>query len=195
VLDPESLPKTVKVVSEDIYQAMTVNKAGEWRELAQSWDGISDLEIKSHGIFYTNENYNAYLRRLQPSPLVKDFLTRRTASVPWNTAIGVHIRRTDNTKSIEGSPLENFLQRMRDTPETFFIVATDDDAVRKQIQTEFADRCLFVAITLSRKSEEGMIHGVADFFALSKCKELWGSYWSSFSEIAARYGDITLTIV
>lgn len=195
LVDPESLPKTVKVVLEDIYQAKTVNNAEEWKQVARNWDGVSDLEVKSHGMFYTNENYNTHLRRLKPSPQVKEFLGRRTASVPWNIAVGVHIRRTDNKKSIEGSPLENFLQRMRDTPDLFYIVATDDDAVRKQIQTEFADRCLFVAMTLSRKSEEGMIHGVADFFALSSCKELWGSYWSSFSEISARYGDIPLTII
>ena len=125
---------------------------------------------------------------------VKEFLTRRCSSVNWSNAIGVHIRRTDNKKSIQGSPLESFLQTMREQPDAFFVIATDEKQVREHIEKEFAGRSIFPALVLTRRTEEGMIQGVADFFALTKCSKIYGSYWSSFSEIAAEYGAIPLEI-
>jgi hypothetical protein len=195
VLDAESLPKTCKVVPEDLYQAIEVQSSDTWDLLYRRWDQKSDLYLKSYGKFYANAKWEAHLRALKPTRLVKEFLQRRCNDVPWEKAIGVHIRRGDNKKSIEGSPLENFLQKMRENKEAFYVVATDDTKVKEQIISEFGDRCIFPAVTLSRKTEEGMMNGVADFFALAKCVEVWGSYWSSFSEIASVYGNIGLTIV
>jgi hypothetical protein len=115
--------------------------------------------------------------------------------VDWAKAIGVHIRRTDNQKSIEGSPLEGFLQKLRTQSGAFFVIATDDLEVREALAVEFANRCVFPAVVLSRRTEEGMIHGVADFFALTKCSELWGSVASSYTEIAARYGNLAVKLI
>lgn len=195
VIDPESLPKTVKVVPEDIYMAKEVLNMNDWLFVYRHWDQKSDLTIKSYGIFYKNVNWDKYLVALRYTRIVKELLERRCSSVNWSNSIGVHIRRGDNKKSIEGSPLESFLQKMRNNKEAFYVVATDDTKVREQIQLEFADRCVFPAAVLTRKTEEGMIHGVVDFFALSRCTEIWGSYASSFSEIAAKYGGIDLVIV
>ena len=195
VIDPESLPKTVKVVPEDIYMAKEVLTIDGWLFVYRHWDQKSDLHIKSYGIFYRNDNWDKYLRSLKYTRIVKEFLDRRLASVTLQRSIGVHIRRTDNKKSIEGSPLEAFLQKMRDNKDAYYVVATDDTKVREQIQLEFGNHCIFPAIQLTRKTEEGMIQGVADFFALSRCTEIWGSYASSFSELAARYGNIPLTII
>ena len=194
VVDPESLPKTVKVVPEDLWAAKSVQSPEDWSTLDESWDRKTDLNIKSHGIFYKSENFLKHLRAVRPSPFVKETFLRRTANVPWENAIGIHIRRTDNEKSIEGSPTEAFLNHMRELPDSFFVVATDDLKVRESIEKEFLGRCVFPAVVLSRKSEEGMVHGVVDFFALSKCTKIIGSYYSSFSDIASRYGDIPLTI-
>jgi hypothetical protein len=195
VLDPESLPKTVKIVPEDLYMASEVLSQEDWARKEYHWDKTSDLSIKSHGIFFWNDRYDVHLRNLKPSPLVKDFLTRRTASVDWSTAVGVHIRRTDNKKSIEGSPLESFRIKMRSMPQAFFVVATDDTKVKEVLEQEFLGQCIFPATTLTRRTEEGMVHGVADFFALAKCSQLLGSTASSFSEMAAKYGKIECEIV
>lgn len=194
VLDPESLPKTVKVVPEDIYMAKDVLSRETCDTQVFYWDRKSDLNWKSHGIFYSNSKWDTYLRALKPSPYVKEFLQRRTASVVWSNAIGVHIRRTDNKKAIEGSPLESFISKMSDQPDAFFVIATDDKEVRDKLELQFLGRCLFPATSLTRKTEEGMIHGVTDFFALTKCTQILGSTASSFSEIAARYGAIPLEI-
>lgn len=194
VVDPESLPKAVKVVPEDLYMPKEVLSREDWDRLIASWDGRSDLCIKSYGIFYRNEKWTPYLRALRPSPYVKDLLNRRCGSVDWNSVIGVHIRRTDNKKSIEGSPLESFFQRMREA-QGVFVVATDDQEVREMLLKEFGPRCLFPSVALSRRTEEGMISGVTDFFALSKCFKILGSVASSFSEVAAWYGGCELELV
>lgn len=194
VLDAESLPKTVKIVTDDLYMANEVLSQEDSAKVYATWDKTSDLNWKSYGIFYQNSSWNTHLRALRPSRFVKELLDRRCAQVDWLSAIGVHIRRGDNKKSIEGSPLENFLQKMRGNPDAVYVVATDDQKVREELALEFGGRCTFPATVLSRKTEEGMIHGVVDFFALAKCTEIWGSYWSSFSDIAARYGSVDLTI-
>jgi hypothetical protein len=194
VLDPESLPKTVKVVPEDVYMANEVLNPEDMSKAYASWDKTSDLFWKSYGIFYRNASWETQLRNLRPSRLVKEVLDRRCSQVDWTTAIGVHIRRGDNKKSIEGSPLENFLQKMRGNSEALYVVATDDQTVREKLLVEFGSRCVFPAATLSRKTEEGMVHGVTDFFALTKSSMIIGSTASSFSEIAARYGNVELEI-
>ena len=192
VLDAESLPKTVKIVPEDTYMAQEVY---DWDVYYNRWDTKSDIYIKSYGIFYTNAHWNDHLRSIRPSYYVKQLLARRCQMVPWEKAIGIHIRRGDNKKSIEGSPLSGFRQKMRKDITSFFVVCTDDAATKEALMVEFGDRCVFPATVLSRKTEEGMIHGVADFFALTKCTQIWGSVHSSFTEIAARYGNIPFDLV
>jgi hypothetical protein len=194
VLDPESLPKTVKIVTDDLYMANEVLSQEDVKKAYATWDETSDLNWKSYGIFYTNANWTTHLRALRPSRFVKELLDRRCAQLDWTNTIGVHIRRGDNKKSIEGSPLENFLQKMRSNSDAVYVVATDDQNVREELTLEFGGRCVFPAGVLSRKTEDGMVNGVADFFALAKTTEIWGSYWSSFSDIAARYGSVHLTI-
>jgi hypothetical protein len=195
VLYPKSLPQTVKVVTEDLYNPIQVLSREDCDKQLVLWNKESDLVWKSYSIFYTNEKWETHLRNLKASWPVYEFLNRRCRNVNWSTAIGIHIRRTDNKKSIEGSPLESFLTKMRELPDAFFVVATDDLDVKQRIEQEFLGRCVFPAQVLSRRTEEGMLHGVLDFFALSKCSKILGSYWSSFSEIAASYGNIKLTVV
>jgi hypothetical protein len=44
-------------------------------------------------------------------------------------------------------------------------------------------------------TQKGMNDAVLDFMALSRCKKILGSYASSFSELAALYGDLPLEVV
>lgn len=194
VLDPESLPKTCKVTTEDLYMAKEVITVEDYKRAIMNWDKKSDLHWKSYSIFYKNDHWDYHIRNLRPSRSVKEFLDRRCNQVDWSKTIGVHIRRTDNKKSILGSPLESFLKKMEEDKSSSYVVATDDQKVREELISKFGDRCVFPALVYTRKTEEGMVQGVADFFALTKCTEIWGSYASSYSEMAAKYGDISLTI-
>jgi hypothetical protein len=177
-----------------LYQANEVLSREDWDRVYFNWDQTSDLYIKSYGIFYSNDSWDVQLRKLKPSRQVKEFVDRRCATVDWTKTVGVHIRRTDNKKSILASPVEGFLQKMREEDDCTFLLATDDKEVRNTIELEFGPRCIVPAIVLSRKTEEAMIQGVADFFALSKCSKIIGSAHSSFSEIAARYGGVVLYV-
>lgn len=48
---------------------------------------------------------------------------------------------------------------------------------------------------LSRNSVAGMVDGAIDLYCLAATRRIIGSYWNSYSEIAAELGGIDLEIV
>jgi hypothetical protein len=109
-------------------------------------------------------------------------------------AVGVHIRRTDNTKSIFHSPDELFIACLDDLVgrgKKIFL-ATDNESTVRKIKRRYGK----AIITYPKKSklrwrwprpqfdplavEEDLI----DLFLLVRCQYIVGSYWSSFSELA-----------
>lgn len=113
--------------------------------------------------------------------------------------IGVHIRRTDNIDSIRQSPLQAFETKMdnqlKDYPDTTFYLATDDQNVQEAFCKKYGKRMIIRKGTLTRDSKEGIRHAVVELYTLAACREIWGSYYSSFSELAAQIGNKKLTIV
>lgn len=57
------------------------------------------------------------------------------------------------------------------------------DAIITQSDVEFV-----------RNSKEGIECALLDLMALSRCEKIYGSYYSSFSEVAAKWGDKTGSI-
>ena len=112
--------------------------------------------------------------------------------------VGVHIRRTDNAKSIEGSPIESFLQAMAQEvkahPQATFFLATDDTAVKEMLCKRFPKRIFTQSEPASRNTLDGMRNAVVDLWCLSRTSRMIGSYWSSFTDAAAELGQIPLTI-
>jgi hypothetical protein len=155
------------------------------------WLSKSQTPIRSYGHFYQKDSQRwlAWLRRIMPNP---------TIHIPLVTQqrVGVHIRRGDHEKSKRYSPLPAFIEAMQKEPSgTHFIVATDSMAERDALHILFGDRVTFPASSLSRMTQAGMNSAVADFIALSRCLKILGSYQSSFSELAALYGDIPLEVI
>ena len=107
-------------------------------------------------------------------------------------AIGVHIRRTDNAMAIKYSPLELFIERMEDLIEKNdgqrFFLATDDDKTKTYLCNRFGSRVYTRMDIAARADENGVMDAVVDLFMLAGCKMILGSYWSSFSEVAATIG-------
>lgn len=109
--------------------------------------------------------------------------------------VGVHIRRTDQEKSIEYSKTENFIDLMKKefvkNPNVKFYLATDDFEEERTIRKEFPE-CIISNTnrTLSRQSKEGMIDAIIDLYCLASCKKVIGSYWSSFTDVAAAMNNI-----
>lgn len=130
-------------------------------------------------------------------PVVK--LQRRIDAVALQLkqeAVGVHIRRTDNERSIANSPTEAFVERMRREPEsTRFYLATDDEGVKAELRQAFPDRIVVLPRKADRGSQQGMEDAVVEMFALSRCRRVLGSSCSTYSMTAAMLGRIPLETV
>ena len=158
--------------------------------------GRQFYRIKSYSRFHTadEERWLQLLRGLKPHP---DFLVKRNQILGLIAApvVGVHIRRTDNKKSIQFSPSQLFWDAMAAcSPDTVFYFATDDEGERAEAIRRFgADRIIVGYKTiLGRDTMEGGHQGMLDLYCLSTCSKILGSYWSSFSEMAAAWGGVPL---
>lgn len=114
--------------------------------------------------------------------------------------VGVHIRRTDSVKSIATSTTEDFIQKMKEEmeliPDTKFYLATDDEKEEETIRGVFGHKILSLKNkTLDRNSEQGIQDALVDFMCLANTKKIIGSYWSSFTDIAADFYKIPKYIV
>ena len=193
LFDPSSLPSFVTVVPEyPERQRLTQCLSQEDLDKLKEKEGQGVYNLKSYGWFHSSdpERWLKHLRALKPSQYIEE----RLSKLSFDHTLAVHIRRGDNEKSIQGSPLSVFLDLLAVNPSPKFLVATDDADVRAIFQKHFPQKCVFVANVLARNTEQGMIEAAIDFFALSRCKKILGSVYSSFSDIAALYGKAELIL-
>jgi hypothetical protein len=142
----------------------------------------------------SDKNFESYL---QFKPIDRIHLSiQKTTSSFTNNTIGLHIRRKDNEKSIEFSPIELFIdtinKEIQINRNTNFFLATDDEKTEKEIKSIFGERIITFPKNFSRSTINDIRDAVVDLFCLSKTKMIYGSYWSSFSDIASRLGQIQL---
>ncbi len=113
--------------------------------------------------------------------------------------LGIHIRRTDNMQSVRYSPLQGFYDIMdaeiQKDPTTMFYIATDSPEDEKNIRSRYLDRIISHDKSLSRNSEKGIQDALIDLYCLSNTQKIIGSYYSSFSEVAAQIRNIELLLV
>lgn len=113
--------------------------------------------------------------------------------------VALQIRRTDNRQSIAGSPLSAFEDAARKVigknPDAKIFVATDDQPTKDSLLGEFGHNIILNPAPASRNTLAGMIDAAAELYILSRCRHIYGSYWSSFSEIASLIGGVPLTVV
>jgi len=135
--------------------------------------------------FYPSVDYHFYI---PTEPLQKrmDSFTARFGK----RCVGVHIRRTDNAVSMGKSTTEQFLSLMQAEldahPETLFFLATDDKKEEALLREVFPGKILSNENrSLDRNSVEGIHDALLDLYCLAATKKLIGSYWSSFTDIAA----------
>lgn len=112
--------------------------------------------------------------------------------------IGLHIRGTDNVKAKNVSTIDMFILRIDEevekAPNVKFFLATDEITVRESLLKRYGKRIIYNENVLSRDSVDGMQDAVVDLYCLSKTSRIIGSYWSSYSEIAAEIGGIKLEV-
>lgn len=139
---------------------------------------------------YNNEDFRIF----KPVKHLLEEIQFNTLQYNLNT-IGLHIRRSDNSMSIEYSPLEMFIEKIDDeiqnNEKVNFFLSTDDTSVEKLIIEHYQERIIVTRNKiLNRDTEEGVKNAVVDMLSLSATSKIYGSYWSSFSDIAARIGNI-----
>jgi len=161
---------------------------------------------------------NAQLRTLKPVAAVEEKLKvlEGKGLVANSNVIGLHIRNRTLAKDIknvnfvqeygddatntmekwrEASSVHSFIGEMRRIiaakPDVKFFVATDTFEVLHQLVKTFGeDRILSVNRNCDARDGECVRYALVDMMGLSKCKELYGSNWSSFTEGAERMGGL-----
>ena len=188
LFDVTKLPDWVTVIMAPVPANSTEVLSPEDLEL---WLSKPPTPIHSYGHFYQKDpqRWLNHLRAIKPHPLIR-------IPVVSPMTVGVHIRRGDHIKAKINSPIKAFIEAIQQEPKyTQFIVATDSMTEREALQVLFGERVTFPATTISRMTQNGMMNAVSDFIALSLCCKIYGSYASSFSELAALYGGVQLHVI
>lgn len=107
--------------------------------------------------------------------------------------VGLQIRRGDNRFTVDGrekiSSDEKFIDVIKNKPNEKFFVATDGPEIEKRIKELFSDRVITYPKKTLRRSEKEAIKGaLIDMLILSKTKYIYGSYLSTFFELAWWFG-------
>lgn len=139
-----------------------------------------------------------YKELFVPSDAVNDIINEYTKDFSSHT-IGMHIRRTDNRDSIERSPLSLFIDAARKElnkePQTKIFLATDDENVKSKCRETFPGKVITSMSAANRGSAQGIVNALAEMYALAKTKIIYGSYGSSFSQIAAKIYGAEISIL
>lgn len=160
---------------------------------------------------------NANLRTLEPVKIVTDYLaTLGARGLGGDNIIGMHIRNRTLARDIKNvnfvseygdsatatmnmwrqkSGVQSFIGEMqrliKEKPSVKFFIATDTVEVMGQLIDAFGkDRILSVERTCDERNGACVRFALVDMYALSKCKALYGSNWSSFTEAAERLGGL-----
>ena len=143
------------------------------------------------------DNYKEF-KSFSPLESIQQVINQQISTFNENT-IGIHIRRTDNLNSIVQSPIQLFISKIeeelyRNNNCTFYL-ATDDRETERELLNRFGSKIIVYHKVLDRNLEKGVIDAVVDMYCLSNTKYIYGSYWSSFSDIASRIGNIELKVL
>ena len=163
---------------------------------------LDKIAKKNKNIYITTsqefgDNHNEF-KVFIPSELIQQIIDKQVSKFNKNT-IGIHIRRADNINSITRSPIELFISKIEEelhkNSNVNFFLAIDDKEIEQQLLNRFESKIIVYQKVLNRNLEKGIIDAVVDMYCLSNTKYIYGSYWSSFSDIAARVGNIELKVL
>jgi hypothetical protein len=147
------------------------------------------------------------LDELTPLEEISDVVERFGDAHPLETMTGVHIRYTDNLQAFEHwatrpgpafdyasvSTIEGFVAAMERRKARRFFLATDNPDVESMLAGRFGDRLIvfpkqYRNIVGRYGRTTSMPSALVDLLLLSRCREVIGTYYSSFSKLAAVIG-------
>lgn len=176
--------------------AALYNKGG-FANVKSLLEKFPNVYIKATNPFYDLDSVPKPLSFIKPAPAVNERVIHTMGSGKY---IGVHVRRTDHIEAIKNSPLELFVEKMKEciaeNPEAKFYVATDDNSVLNELKNVFPGKITTLENRyLARDTEQGIIDAYVEMLCLSRCEKIIGSFHSTFSSMAATIGNIPLEVV
>lgn len=157
------------------------------------------FDLKGH-LYLTTcfEFMSGDLPRLVPTKVLQQKISTVTKNFCANV-VGVHIRRTDNITSELKNPTSAFVTIMRDevkrNQEVKFFLATDSLAEEEELQELFPGKIIVHRkASLNRNEPDAIKDAVVDMYCLAKTAKIIGSFWSSFSDVAAYLGGNELIV-
>ncbi len=145
----------------------------------------SNIYVFTWEWFYPSRDYRLFL----PTEVLQKRIREMTSRF-GSSCVGVHIRRTDNRPAIGKSSIEAFIYSMKKeletAPDTMFYLATDDREEESRLRKVFPEKILSnQKRCLQRDSVPGMQDALLDLYCLAATRKIIGSYFSSFTDIAA----------
>ncbi|MGN0234325.1 MAG: glycosyl transferase [Bacteroidaceae bacterium] len=163
----------------------------------EAWARQGEVYLASYTNFYPYDH--DLLRRLfVPLPDIKREIDAYATRFSPHT-IGVHIRRTDNIASILQSPTELFVeaidQEVDQNEDTIIFLATDSEAIKDEMRSRYGSKLLTAQEEADRNSIAGIKGGIVDMYTLARTNRIYGSFQSSFSELASQIGGVEVNVL
>lgn len=154
----------------------------------------SSLFIRTYSRFHEGTDFS----RIKPLPEIIRVV--ESYGLGTSEVVGVHIRRTDNQRSIACSPTDLFIAAMQaeiaKNESVRFFLATDSPEEEHVLRQTFPGRItVHPKTSLDRNEPRAIRDALVDLYCLAGCKRLIGSYWSSFTDTAAAIGGIPLLVI
>lgn len=180
---------------------------GHQKEWLRPWQGddIFEIAARAERVWVSSchelcDIPDACYAALRPLPAIADAIRQVTAPFQGLDVVGIHIRRTDHTEAIADSSTQDFrrvmdAERARNGNVAFYL-ATDDLALRRELQRAYGDRVFVQPLSsVRRDTREGIMQAVTDLYALAATSRIYGSTASTFTITAAKIGGIPLLSV
>jgi hypothetical protein len=140
-----------------------------------------------------------YGENFQPATEIADEVARLTEPFTDST-YGIHIRGTDAVTAKQYSSLQAFEDQMQqivdDDSNASFFLATDEPTVKEKLIGRYGSKIFFFdQPDYARDSPENIKNAFVDLLCLSKTQEVFGSYFSTFSQLAAQWNGIKETTI
>jgi len=108
---------------------------------------------------------------------------------------GVHIRGTDAETSKRYSSVAAFHREIEETiaavPDATFFLASDEPAIKQRLIDKYPARMFFLNQTsYGRNSPKNIHNALVDLLCLASTRTVFGSYFSTFSQLAAHWNGI-----
>ena len=159
------------------------------------WSKGRNVWLASDVYFISKEIPDDSFDIYHPIPKLQERIDQAKSRFAPRT-VGVHVRRTDNTRSIQNSPTHLFIERMKQEPDTTaFYLATDAEEVKTEMREIFGDRIIASPNKAMRGNLEGMEDALVEMYLLAATQRILGSSCSTYSMTAAAIGRTPLEMI